>query len=165
MPSVPIMAATAILIAVAIAWWALWPPSVPIVVLAGDCATRLRWRRALGHGLRRLRRLVGPSHRADLAILVTEQLPEGRTVCLIPPSQDGDGHAVTILRLALTVPGRRLRANEVLAALADQYLAVMLAPPSESGPRAAKTAVPAAGQLGALLADLGIVQDGTVQEP
>src|SRR6185312_9304291 len=100
--------------------------------------------------VRRLHRLVGPPSGTDLALLLTESLPEGRRATCAAIRRRSDGQVIRLLCLALSVPERRLTIDEVLAALAEQYLACSVAPKARAARVATTTAAPASDQLGAL---------------
>ncbi|MGI8916097.1 MAG: hypothetical protein ACR2JY_20370 [Chloroflexota bacterium] len=151
----------ALLVAAGIRFWpALRPSPVPIEVILGDQGQRRRWRRLISGAVRRLRRLVGASPGASLALLVTEWLPDGQRATCVPARRRADGRTVHLVSLALNVPERRLTPDEVLAALAEQYLALTLASRPKAGRVPASPPAPAADQVGALLRDLGVARNG-----
>lgn len=141
-------------------WPALRPPPVPIEVVLGDRAQRRRWRRQLGDGVRRLHRLAGPSTGGDVALLVVDWLPDGQRAATSPTRRRTDGRTVHLVSLALGIPERRLAPDEVLAALAEQYLALTLAPKPRATRAPAPPAAPPPQPIGALLRDLGPVRNG-----
>jgi hypothetical protein len=147
------------------AWRELRPVPFPVVVLAGNHRMRRRWRRRLGDAVRRLQRLVGPPPGADLALLLVESLPEGQRAACVAIRRRSDGQTVRLLCLALSVPERRLTPDEVLAALAEQYLACAQIAKARTARAPRSCSAPAADQLGALLTDLGITANGTSQHP
>jgi len=161
----PLLAASlllaTILLVVGIRRWPdLRPSPVPIDVVLGDRAQRWRWRRLLGDALRRLRRLVGVAPGDGLALLVAEWLPDGQRASCAPTRRRTDGRTVHLVSLALSVPERRLSPDEVLAALAEQYLALTLASRHRAGRAPAAPPAPVADQVGALLRDLGVARNG-----
>lgn len=154
-----------VLVAGYAAWQELRPAPFPVAVLAGNLTTRRRWRRLLGNTVRRLQRLVGPPPGADLALLLVEWLPEGQRATCVAIRRRSDGQTVRLLCLAHSVPERRLTPDEVLAALAEQYLACAQIAKARTARVPIPTPTPAADQLGALLTDLGITANGTSQHP
>jgi hypothetical protein len=92
--------------------------AVPIEIISGDRACRWRWRRVIGNGVRRLQRLTGTPTSPAIALLVVESLPDGQRSALSSVRRRGDGRTYHLVRLALSVPDRRLAPDEVLAALA-----------------------------------------------
>jgi hypothetical protein len=160
-----ILVVVLVLVAGYAAWQELRPVPFPVVVLAGNATSRRRWRRRLGDTVRRLQRLVGPPPGADLALLLVEWLPEGQRATCVAIRRRSDGQTIRLLCLALSVPERRLTPDEVLAALAEQYLACAQIAKARTARAPATTAAPAADQLGALLTDLGITANGTPHHP
>lgn len=170
LPSFPPVARGVFVVVLAVvagyaAWWALRPPPFPVAVLAGNATVRLRWRRLLGNTVRHLQGLVGTPTGAGMALLLVEWLPDNQRATCMPIRRRSDGQAVRLVCLALSVPERRLTADEVLAALAEQYLACAAA----AKPKAARTpttaATPSPDQLGTLLTDLGIARNGALRDP
>ena len=143
-------------------WIILRPSPIPIEVVSGDRACRRRWQHVLGNGVRRLQRLTGAPTAPALALLVVDSLPDGQRAALSPLRRRGDGRTIQLVRLALSVPERRLAPDEVLAVLTEQYLAVTVPPKTRTAP----TAVPgadAARQVATMLADLGSARNGAVR--
>jgi hypothetical protein len=165
LPLVIGLLAAMVLVAGYAVWQALRPPPLPVAVLAGNRATRRRWRRLLSDAVRRLQRLIAPPPGADLALLLVEWLPDGQRAVSVPIRRRTDGHTVRLLCLALRVPERRLVPDEVLAALAEQYLACSPVGKARAARTPATTVAPASDQFGALLTDLGITGNGTPQHP
>ena len=142
--------------------WREWRPApLPVAVLVGKWTTRRRWRRLVGDAVRRLQRLVG-SPSPTRALLLVEALPEGQRATRVGVRRRDNGETVRLVLLALSIPERRLTADEVLAALAEQYLVGAGA----SRRRAARPATPppVSDPLGALLADLGLAANGLPQQ-
>lgn len=135
---------------------------VPIEVISGDRACRVRWRHLIGDGVRRLQRLTGAPTSPAFALLVVESLPDGQRSALSSVRRRGDGRAFQLVRLALSVPERRLVPDEVLAVLAEQYLAVTASPKSRSA-QAVVSSADAADRVATLLADLGRTRNGAVR--
>jgi hypothetical protein len=102
--------------------------SVPIVVLVADRRTRVALERSLAGGLHRLRRAVDLP--APVAVTVVAQhalLAEGTAGSMAGCSelaQRADGNRAVLIRLALHPSGRRLAPDELLAVLAEQWLAL-----------------------------------------
>lgn len=135
---------------------------VPIEVISGDRACRWRWRHVIGDGVRRLQRLTGVPTSPSFALLVVESLPDGQRSALTSVRRRGDGRAFQLVRLALSVPERRLAPDEVLAVLAEQYLAVTVAAKSKSA-QATVSSADAADRVATLLADLGGARNGAMR--
>lgn len=153
----PIVVAVAAVIAAATLLWPFCRPApVPLEVLLADWRQRAIVRRRLGDGLRRLRRLVRSRAGVEVAVLVVESLPEGKRAECLPARRRGDGRTTQLITVALASGERRHTVDELLAAVAEQYLALGSSP-------ARRVAMPAAAtttdRLRALVADLG--RDGT----
>lgn len=130
-------------------------------VLLDDWRQRAIVRRRLGGGLRRLRRLVPGRSGAEVAILVVESLPDGKRSECCSARRRGEGGTAHLIMVALTAGERRQTADELLAAVAEQYLALALgARASRPAPSMATPAATTPDRLHALLTDLG-VRDGT----
>jgi hypothetical protein len=161
---IPLVASLVASLAAAGCWLGitLRPPPIPIEVVSGDRACRRRWQHLLGNGVRRLQRLTGAPTAPALALLVVDSLPDGQRAALSLLRRRGDGRTVQLVRLALSVPERRLAPDEVLAVLAEQYLAVTVPSKSRTAP-ATVTSADAARQVATLLADLGNARNGSVR--
>lgn len=159
-PLAAVIAVAAVILAVGFRLWPALRPPVPIEVLSPDWRRRLRVRRQLGAAMHRLCRLAG---RVEVVLLAVEALPQQQRATCSPVRRRADGSTPQLISLALTIEGRRLTSDEVLAALASQYLALALAStrPRVKAPAAGPSAGPAA--LQELLADLGAARDGTVR--
>ena len=142
------------------AWACCRPGPVPIEVLLADWHRRIGVRRQLSSGLRRLRRLLPERGSPAVAILVVEWLPNGQRAHCHVARRRGDSGTASLITVALTSGERRYRADELLAAVAEQYLTLAL---GNRAPRPASTVgqPPATepDRLRALLTDLG-VSDG-----
>jgi len=151
----------AVFVAVTLVWPYCRPAPFPMEVLLDDWRRRAIVRRQLGGGLRRLRRLVRGRSGVEAALLVVESLPNGKRAECHAARRRGEGGAAQVITVALTTGERRHTADELLAVVAEQYLALVL---GARRPRPASTVVaPAAttpDRLRALLTDLG-VRDGT----
>ena len=99
---------------------------VPIEVLISSFWTRWSLDRRLRHAVRRLQRVL-PRLSQDVAIvaqqtIVTDhQLPGCYQI-----SQRPDGSRFALIRLALEVDGQRISTDEMLAVLAEQYIALAM---------------------------------------
>jgi hypothetical protein len=141
----------------ACAWSFYRPAPVPMEVLLADWRRRAAVRRQLGAGLRRLRRLVRERTGSGVAILIVEWLPDGSRANCQPVRRRGDGGSGQLITVALTVGERRQTADELLAALAERYLALRLgAHPARPTP---PPVAAAPERLRELLTDLG-ARDG-----
>ena len=100
--------------------------SIPIEVLVADRRRRRAIERELRRGLRRLRRIVGASSPADVAIMVQQVITADRQLAgCYHLGQRPDGTPCALLRLALQVDGRRLGTDDLLAVLAEQWIALV----------------------------------------
>ena len=130
-----------------------WRPSpITMEVLLADWRQRWLVRRRLGAALRRLHRLV-PGRDADVALLVVEWLPEGKRAQRQPVRQRGNSGTSQLITVALTSGERRQTPDELIAAAAEQYLA--LAVPARPARAVAPTPTTAPDHLRALLTELG----------
>lgn len=110
-------------------WQALCRSRRPmrIEVLVTDHARRRTLERELRAGLRRLRRALGTPLPANLAVVVQQVIRTDRQLAgcyQVGPRQDGARFA--LIRLALQVNGRRLSTDELLAALAEQCIGLVI---------------------------------------
>jgi hypothetical protein len=96
---------------------------VPVEVLIADRTRRRMLERELRRGLRRLQRALGAPLPAGLAIVVQQVIATNRQLAgCYQLGQRPDGSRFALVRLALQVNGRRLTTEELLAALAEQYI-------------------------------------------
>lgn len=128
-------------------WGRRWPgfpfgsrrPGVPIEVLVSNAAERRALERKLRATLHGLRRAVGtlpPGRR--VSVVVQHTLGDERSLASrCDLLQDAGGAVLFLIRLALYVHGRALPPDEVLAQLADRYIALVLAPDTLGAPRPA----------------------------
>ena len=96
---------------------------IRVEVVIVDQARRKALQRQLSVGLRQLQWLFGDQPPTDVAVLVQQVIPLDRQMagcCQV--TTRADGRRLALIRLALEVNGRRLSADEVLAALAEQCL-------------------------------------------
>jgi hypothetical protein len=111
---------------------------VPIEVLCTDQQRRRLLARELRVAVRRLRRTVGTPPVNELAIVAQQMLGSGRQLagCTqlthdgrgaqgAPGAHSTDGVTFALIRVALEVHGRVLSADEVLAALAEQWIGLV----------------------------------------
>lgn len=101
--------------------------SVPVEVLIAERGRR----RALEHDLRaalaRLQRMVGSPHLMEVAVVAQHVIRTDRELAgCYQTAWRQDGVRFALLRLALQVNGRELRTDELLAVLAEQYIALTL---------------------------------------
>lgn len=105
---------------------------VPIEVLVTGFWRRRSIQVRLRHAIRKLQRVLPSPLPLDVAVVVQEiimterQLPGCYQV-----SQRLDGSRFALIRLALQVDGQRLSVDELLAVLAEQYIALSM---QQSGP-------------------------------
>jgi hypothetical protein len=104
---------------------ALCPRRVPVEVLLTDRARRRALAREVRAALRQLRRLLGPALPSDLAVVVQQAIRSERPLAgCYEVGQRPGGQPFALVRLALSVDGRRLSTDEVLAVFADQAFAL-----------------------------------------
>ncbi len=100
---------------------------VPIEVLIADRAKRRNLERELRIGIRRLSRAVGAPFPAEAAVVVQQVLKPGRQLAgCYQLWQRPDGARCVLFRLALEVNGRHLATDELLAALAEQWIGLAI---------------------------------------
>ena len=100
---------------------------VPVAVVIADQVQRRTLERELQAGLGRLQRALGQPWPPDTAVIVQQVVCTDRQ--LAGCSQIGqrpDGTCFALIRLALQVNGRRLRTDELLAALVEQCVGLAL---------------------------------------
>jgi hypothetical protein len=101
---------------------------VPVVMLVADRRTREALERSLAGGLRRLRLAVDLPASVAVTVVVQHVLltegAGGRLAGCSELAQQADGGRAVLIRLALQPEGRRLTADELLAVLAEQWLAL-----------------------------------------
>ena len=102
-------------------WRRLRPEGVPVEVLLTDRASRRALAREVRRGLRRLRRVLGPSFPAGMVVVVQQVVRADRPLAgCYEVGRRPDGRRWVLVRLALSVAGRKLGTDEVLGVLADQ---------------------------------------------
>jgi hypothetical protein len=107
------------------AWQAIWRwrRAVPVEVLVVDRTRRRMLEQELRRGLHRLQRAFGAPLPAGLAIVVQQVIATDRQLAgCYQVGQLPDGSRFALVRLALQVNSRRLSTDELLAALAEQYV-------------------------------------------
>ncbi len=110
------------------AWTAAcrWPRPVPVEVLVADRTRRRLVERELRGGLHRLQRALDAPLPTGLAIVVQQVIATDRQLAgCYQVGQRSDGSCFALVRLALQVNGRRLTTDELLAALAEQYIGLV----------------------------------------
>ena len=99
---------------------------IAIEVLSTDQQRRRSLERELRVAMRRLRRTLGAPPLDGLAIIAQHVLGTSRQLAgCTHLSQGADGATRALIRLALEVDGRALGADEVLAALAEQWIGLI----------------------------------------
>lgn len=96
---------------------------IPVEIVIVDAARRKTIRRELAWALRHLQSLMGDPVPADVGVLVQQVIPGQSEVagCYHVGTRSDGGH-FALIRLALQVRGKRLSSDELLAALAEQYI-------------------------------------------
>ncbi|MGE3795881.1 MAG: hypothetical protein AB7I38_18415 [Dehalococcoidia bacterium] len=91
-----------------------------------DRARRRAVEREVRRGLAHLRRVVGTTQPAELAVVVQQVITTDRQLAgCYQLGQRPDGSRFALVRLALQVNGRRLTTDELLAVLAEQCIGVL----------------------------------------
>lgn len=106
---------------------------IPVEVLVSDPRRRVSLERNLRQGIRQLRRALGAHFPADVAVVVQQIIHTDRQLSgCYQVSQRPDGARFALVRLALQVESHSLGVDEILAALAEQFigLAVQATGPS-----------------------------------
>lgn len=97
----------------------------PLEVLIVDGARRRALEQDLRAGLRGIERRLGSPVPAGTTVIVQQVLGSDHALAgCTQIGQHPDGEAYALIRLALQVNGRRLNTDEVLAVLAEQYIAL-----------------------------------------
>jgi hypothetical protein len=106
---------------------------VRVEVLLTDRARGRAIQREVCDGLRRLRRVLGSALPSEMAVVVQQVVRAERPLagCCEVADRPDRGRFV-VVRLALSVDGRRLGTDEVLAALADQCIALAKVRPART---------------------------------
>jgi hypothetical protein len=111
------------------AWQAIcrWRRPVPVEVLIVDRTRRRMLEQELLRGLHRLQRVLGAPLPAGLAIVIQQVIATDRQLAgCYQVGQRPDGNRFALVRLALQVNGRRLTTDELLSALAEQYVGLAM---------------------------------------
>lgn len=98
---------------------------IRIEVLVANATRRRRLERKLRAGLRTLQRVLGQPSSGEITILVQQVITTDRQLagcCHLAHRPDGTPSA--LWRLALQVNGRRLDSDDLLAVLAEQWIAL-----------------------------------------
>lgn len=95
----------------------------PIVVMVADPVQRASLEFEMRCALRRLERVLGPATFASMTVVVQHSIHLEHAVAgCTHLGQLADGSPFALVRLALTLHGRDLTINEVLAVLAEQCI-------------------------------------------
>ena len=101
--------------------------AVPVAVVITDQAQRRTLERELHAGLGQLQRVLGQPWLPDTAVIVQQVVCADRQLAGCSHiGQRPDGSRFALIRLALQVNGRRLRTDELLAALVEQCVGLAL---------------------------------------
>jgi hypothetical protein len=106
---------------------------IPVEVLVSDRLRRVSLERDLHQGIRQLRRALVGHFPSDVAVVVQQLIQTDRQISgCYQVSQRPDGTRFALVRLALHLDDRPLGVDEILAALAEQFigLAIQAAGPS-----------------------------------
>jgi len=98
---------------------------VPLEVLVASCSRRRKIERELRTGLRQLQRVLSPLSLVEIAVVVQHviTMDRQRAGCY-QLGQRPDGSQSALLRVALEVNHRRLSSDELLAVVAEQWIAI-----------------------------------------
>jgi hypothetical protein len=100
---------------------------IPIEVVTVDSARRRAVAREIRRALHQLRRALGPDFPANLAIVVQQVVVTNQPLAgCVQTHQRRDGTRAHLVRLALQVDGRRLSIDDVLAALTDACVGIVI---------------------------------------
>jgi hypothetical protein len=98
---------------------------IRIEVLVGNATRRRRLERKLRAGLRQLERVLGQPPPGEITILVQHVITTDRQLAGCSHlAQRPDGVRSVLWRLAIQVNGRQLDTDDVLAVLAEQWIAL-----------------------------------------
>ncbi|PZS09574.1 MAG: hypothetical protein DLM70_01405 [Chloroflexi bacterium] len=98
---------------------------VPIAVLVTNGSRRRKIERKLRAGLRQLRHLLGPPPLGDIAVVVQQVIMLDRQFAgCYQLRQRPDGSQSALLRVALEVNHTRLSSDDLLAVIAEQWIAI-----------------------------------------
>jgi len=98
---------------------------IPVEVLVTDGKRRRKIERELRAGLRRLQHVLGPPSLVEIAVVVQQIIVMDRQLAgCYQLSQRPDGSQSALLRVALEVNHTRLRSDDLLAVVAEQWIAI-----------------------------------------
>lgn len=101
--------------------------AIPVEVVITDTARRRAIGREIRRALHQLRRTLGPDLPAGLAVVVQQAVATDQPLAgCVQTHQRADGTHAYLVRLALQVDGRRLAIDDVLAALADACVGIVV---------------------------------------
>ena len=98
---------------------------VPIEVLLTNGSRRRKIERELRAGLRQLQHLLGPPSLVEIAVVVQHVITmDGQLAGCYQLRRRLDGSQSALLRVALEVNHRRLSSDDLLAVVAEQWIAI-----------------------------------------
>jgi hypothetical protein len=98
---------------------------VPLEVLVASCSRRRKIERELRAGVRQLQHILGPPSLVEIAIVVQQVITMDRQLAgCYQVRQRPDGSQSALLRVALEVNHTRLSSDELLAVVAEQWIAI-----------------------------------------
>ncbi len=98
---------------------------VPLEVLLTNGSRRRKIERELRTGLRQLQRVLSPPSLVEIAVVVQHVITMDRQFAgCYQLGQRPDGSQFALLRVALEVNHRRLSSDELLAVVAEQWIAI-----------------------------------------
>jgi len=98
---------------------------IPLEVLVADRKRRRKIERELRAGLRQLQRVLGPPSLVEIAIVVQQVITMDRQLAgCYQLRQRPDGSQSALLRVALEVNHTRLSSDDLLAVVAEQWIAI-----------------------------------------
>jgi len=98
---------------------------IPVEVLVADRKRRRKIERELRAGLRQLQRVLGSPSQVGIAIVVQQVITMDRQLAgCYQVRQRPDGSQSALLRVALEVNHTRLSSDDLLAVLAEQWIAI-----------------------------------------
>ncbi len=98
---------------------------VPLEVLVASGSRRRKIERELRAGVRQLQHILGPPPLGDIAVVVQQVISLDRQFAgCYQLGQRRDGSQSALLRVALEVNHRRLSSDDLLAVVAEQWIAI-----------------------------------------
>jgi len=98
---------------------------IPLEVLVADRKRRRKIERELRAGLRQLQRVLGPPSLVEITIVVQQVITMDRQLAgCYQLRQRPDGSQSALLRVALEVNHTRLSSDDLLAVVAEQWIAI-----------------------------------------